>query len=840
MTVRLTTAFCGANLFALALAASAQAAPATMTAAAPAAAGNDEATLGEVVVTARRRSESLQEVPITVNAVTADTLQKLNLKQFSDIASVVPGLNLNTDPMAANNSASMRGVTFAVATGAEPTVALYMNDVPVQASFLFHSLYDVGQVEVLKGPQGTTRGISAPSGAITFTMRKPDLSDYGGYGDATVTDQGSRNFQGAINIPIIKDVLAIRAAGVVDHNRVDGVTSINSSLKPRALTTSERFSVSYEPSDIFNANVTYQHLDQDTTHFQQVSGPGHDGFSIGSVAYPASPAISPTDRLSVAQFPDQTKMRTDLVVGQIDSRIFGQHLSYVGSYMNQKTKSRQTGSSLLDLGNELPGVELKNSGPAFYKATTQEIRLASDPAPDRVFDYTLGAFYRWVETGGTFTSTGPLTAGAFGPYGATPVLADFDPRYVIRAATDYPGTLQETSLFGSATIHLDPNTELTGGVRHIWSINATNISINTLDAPINLGLPFPCSALQLGPQLPGFPAGSCSIPGQHIGTTNTRASETPTIYNISLSHHFTRDLLVYATTGTAFRPPTTTIGLQGALATTTDPTLASLIVHPSEHSRSYEVGFKSTWLDGRARLNAAIYRQKYSDLPIFVSNIPYFDTSSGQPSAFNFTASVDALVQGFDIDTAFQITHDWSVSLQGSYADGKIKGSLVPCSNPATPLSATHLVSLCPGGSSSTLPLWNASLQTEYTHPVTDNMDGFVRGLLTYYPENKRIEPGSGFAADKYSLMNLYLGVRAQDGSWEASIFARNIFDNKTATDVSPIEESLSNQLSLFYGPNNLFQNPALNLIHPTGYFSTAMTPPREVGVSFHYALGSR
>jgi iron complex outermembrane receptor protein len=837
MTVRLTAAFCGASLFALAFAASAQAASATTAATAvPAAeAGNDETMLGEVVVTARRRSESLQEVPITVNAVTSEQLQKLNLRQFSDIASVVPGLSLVTDPMAANSSASMRGVTFAVATGAEPTVALYMNDVPVQAAFLFHSLYDVGQVEVLKGPQGTTRGISAPSGAITFSMRKPDLSDYGGYGDATYTDQGARNLQGAINIPIIKDVLAIRAAGVVDHNRGDGVSSINSRLQPRSLTTSERFGVSFEPSDAFNANIAYQHLDQDTTHFQQVSGPGHPGFSIGSVAYPASPAISPTDRLTVAEFPDETRMRTDLVVGQIDSRIFGQHLSYVGSYMNQKTKSQQTGSSLLDLGNELPGVELKNSGPATYKATTQEIRLASDPSPDRLFDYTVGAFYRWVETGGTFTSTGPLTAGAFGPYGAPPVLADFDSRYVIRAATSYPGTLQETSLFGSLTLHLGANTELTGGVRHIWSINSTNIDINTLDAPINLGFPFPCSALHLGPTPAGFGAGVCSIPGQHIGTTNTRASETPDIYNISLSHHFTRDLLVYATTGTAFRPPTTTIGLQGALATTTDPALASLIVHPSEHSRSYEVGFKSTWLDGRARLNGAVYRQRFTNLPIFVTNVPYFDTSSGQPSAFNFTASVDALVQGFDLDAAFQITHDWTVSVQGSYADGKVKNSLVPCSNPALPLGPAHLVSLCPGGSSSTLPLWNASLQTEYTRPVADNMDGFIRGLLTYYPENKRIEPGSGFAADKYSLVNLYLGVRAQDGAWEVSLFARNIFDNKTATDISPIEESLSSQLGLFYGPAS-----ANNLVRPTGYFQTSMTPPREVGVNFHYALGSR
>ena len=83
---------------------------------------------------------------------------------------------------------------------------------------------------------------------------------------------------------------------------------------------------------------------------------------------------------------------------------------------------------------------------------------------------------------------------------------------------------------------------------------------------------------------------------------------------------------------------------------------------------------------------------------------------------------------------------------------------------------------------------------------------------------------------DSYSLTNVYLGVRSSDGAWEASLFARNVFNNKTPTDVSGIQESLDGQLSQF----------RTSLIRPSGYFQTTMTPPREVGVSFHYALGSR
>ena len=161
MRLRIPPLLAGASLCVLATTAvAAQPPPPSAAAAAP-----ENATLGEIVVTARRRAESLQEVPQTVNAVTAETLQKLNIRQFQDIQAVVPGLSLSPTPTGYQNAASLRGVSFDVNTGAQPTVAFYLNDAPVQLSFLFQSMFDVGQVEVLKGPQGTNRGISAPSGA---------------------------------------------------------------------------------------------------------------------------------------------------------------------------------------------------------------------------------------------------------------------------------------------------------------------------------------------------------------------------------------------------------------------------------------------------------------------------------------------------------------------------------------------------------------------------------------------------------------------------------------------------------------------------------------------------
>jgi iron complex outermembrane receptor protein len=824
-------ALAGASFAALASAAAAQT-PGPAPTAAPA----EQATLGEIVVTARRRSESLQEVPQTVNAVTADALQKLNMRQFQDIQAVVPGLSLSPSQLGPQTNASLRGVTFDINTSAQPTVAFYLNDAPVNLNVIYQSLFDVGQVEVLKGPQGTTRGVAAPSGAITVTTHKADLSAFGGYADATVTDQHGRNVQGAINVPIIKDVLALRVAGVVDTNDSNAIRSLHNNLQPNAKTNAIRTSLSFEPSDVFNANITYQHLDHTVANFVQLTGPGPGAFTTAGVQFPASfnPPLTPEDRAAVADHPETTNQHYDTVVAQLDSRIYGQHLSYVGSYQFLKEHNVSEGTG--DVGNVLPGVAIIQDTRTAQTTTTQEVRIASDPAPGRLFDYTVGGYYSWVAVTGHVVNPGPLLPGAFGNT-RTPNLADFNQAYEVPVFIDIPTNTQETSLFGSVTLHLPYNTELSGGIRHIWSIVNSQTTISTGNGMLNvggLGLPLttPCTVLHgtAGPN-----PGDCILSTAKIQSNlMDRFTATPNIYNVSLSHHVTRDFLVYANTGTSFRPAVASVGIQGALANSTIPELSTLSFHPPETSRAYEVGFKSTWLDGRVRLNASLFRQRFHNLTIYIPGISYLDTITTPPSAtvFNFTQSVDALVQGFDIDSAFQITPEWSISAAMSYADGKTQGSTVPCNvvgpNGQPIYNTGGLISMCPGASSSRLPLWNASFQSEYVRPVRDNVDGFLRLLATYYPQNKYAEPD--FTVGQYSLLNLYAGVRSHDGAWEVSVFARNALNVQQATDISGVQVNTNTALNTTFASLN----------HPTGYFITQTTNPREIGVNVHYAFGSR
>jgi iron complex outermembrane receptor protein len=858
MTRLITLALASASIAAMASAAAAQ--NVATTPAAPAAAPAEEATLGEIVVTARRRSESLQNVPQSVAAVTADTLQKLNITQFTDIQTVVPGLSLSNSTNGYTASASMRGVTFDVNTAAPlGTVAMYMNDAPVQTSLLFNSQFDIGQVEVLRGPQGTTRGVSAPSGAMTATTHRPNLSESGGYANVTATDQHGRNAQGALNIPVINDVLAVRLAGVIDQNDAGGVRSIHSSAQPSAKTVAERLSVAFEPSDRLNANLMYQHLDNRFQTFDQVSGLGASDPSFPAgfrAAYAAiNPPLSPFDRAAVEDGVSDARTHQDMVIANIDSRIFGQHLSYVGSYQHTKTHARNLGLvNNADVGNIVPGLEFFNYENVGQEQTTHELRLASDPAPGRFFDYTVGAFYNWSRAFGVVHSPDRFTLGAFGSPALAPNPAAYDPRYVLfNSYTNTGGANQETSLFGNVTLHLGDKTELSGGIRHIWSVVTKSPVFNA--APGLGALPpaflpllgFPGLGGGCGP-LSNTYSGFCDVPiplslAGLAPTTSlgSRSSDTPNIYNVSLSHQFSRDLLAYVNTGTSYRPGFFSPGIQGVIATSPpDAALQALSNHPAERSRSYELGVKWTFLDGKARLNADIYRQRFSNFTMFVPNINYLTAPAGAPGSaqqnFAFTQPVDTLVQGFEVDAALQVTREWNVGLLASYADSKVESGQVVCNtfdaagNPT--FNHAGLISFCPGGSASRLPYWNATLTSEYDHPVADNMDGFVRGLFSFYPENKnRMEPN--FTVPSYGLLNLFAGVRSQDGAWEVSLFAKNLLQNETVLDKSPTAANLNGLLIRGLGYAGAF--PATS-----GYYATQVTPPREVGVNVRYAFGSR
>ena len=145
-------------------------------------------------------------------------------------------------------------------------------------------MFDVGQIEVLRGPQGTLRGRASPSGSITVTTHQADTSEFGGYVSALGTDENSTQAQGAINIPLITDTLAVRVAGIYDETEYDHVKSIRNSEDPSQETKGGRVSLRWDASDAFTARLMYQYLERDLLSF--------DGYQSFHLVEPTAPVVN--------------------------------------------------------------------------------------------------------------------------------------------------------------------------------------------------------------------------------------------------------------------------------------------------------------------------------------------------------------------------------------------------------------------------------------------------------------------------------------------------------------------------------------------------------------------
>jgi iron complex outermembrane receptor protein len=139
------------------------------------AAAEDVAELDEVVVSAQKRQQNLQDVPVAVTAITAEMLENQHIEQFNDLTRVAPGLTITESSNVANSSINLRGIgTFVFSIGLEPAVSVIIDDVPiVQTAQAFANLSDIERVEVLRGPQGTLFGKNASAGVINVVTKRP-------------------------------------------------------------------------------------------------------------------------------------------------------------------------------------------------------------------------------------------------------------------------------------------------------------------------------------------------------------------------------------------------------------------------------------------------------------------------------------------------------------------------------------------------------------------------------------------------------------------------------------------------------------------------------------------
>ncbi len=782
---------------------------------AEASAANEAANV--IIVSARRRDEDVQDVPAVIDTVTADDISKLSIRDFKEVQTLAPGLELTTNANGIGGNAKMRGVNFDVnASGNNPTVEFYMNDAPTTAGLVLQQMYDIGQIEVLRGPQGTLRGRASPSGSITVTTKKPDLYSYGGVMDMTANDIGTLNFKGAVNIPVVEGIAAIRAAGVWDENEGDRVRSIYNNPDPFWRTKSGRISALVTPTDWLRFEGMYQRTDVQGRTYDQVAS-----FTEANPdATPSPVVISTKDRLSIQEDPRVIRQFFDLYNWRAEASHWGQRLIYQGQHYTQKIHSTDN----VDDGNFFAG-DVNQVTDTYSTSTSHEIRLQNDERLFDMFDYVVGFFDNRNHPDTTLNNPTIVRL----PYVPGVPQLNGGIASIVQTPVESEGKSHEQSFFGNLTGHFG-GFEIAGGVRHI---DYKNRGILTVGGNVISDRP------------------------QH---------EKAWIYSGSLKYNFSRDFMIYASTGSSWRPGIDVVGDFNIAPSALESSFLHL---PAETSKSYEIGMKSTLLDGQLRFNLTGYHQKFKNYPyrapgngvFYINTVAVRDATGAvtslaqQVNNFNFVGAVPVEVNGVEGDVSYTVLKGWDLSAQASYSLGKIKNGTIPCNDlngdgvPDAVTSAPTLAQLQQAVGANNIAScqvnqrsgfqapFSATVQSEYSFPVIQGGNAYVRGLLTYYGKSKGDPTNAYDDVSDYALVNLFAGLRADDGAWEIGLYAKNVFNTtETLTRTTPLYTAYQ-QLGLT--PTGVSRTTTAATYTST-YTGVTTTIPREFGINVRYAFGSR
>lgn len=722
----------------------------------------------EIVVTAQKRSDVLKVVPQAVDVVTGEKIEKLNIYNLSSISQLVPGLALDNDTGRAPTSV-LRGIPFDADSGTDPAVDLYFNETPINPSVAFQAVYDVGQIEVLRGAQGALRARSSPAGAITVTTRRADLSQFGGYAQASASEDNLVNLQGAVNVPIISDTLAVRVSGLVDRNRLDRVYNVTTGQHNRSRTESGRLSVGFKPSENASFTLIYQHMENSTRLAAQVIGTGN--------ADNGGRMITLRDRLAVADEPSIIELNSDVVVGLADIDLGFATLSYVGGYQHNDIVQIDPG----DDANAIPGYTTPERTDFPIEQTTHELRLASN---DNAFwDWMIGAYYAHTSGRGTYITTSDMLARN-----------EAVPIYRLDLSIGLISKSTDRAIF---TWHRFKPAE---GLR--IDIGARYAIASTFNqSPITIS----------GPDFGPFTYDGISPEAQ-------RQKRHPLTGSGSISYDFNRELTGYVGYSRSFRPGVAGVGVPAGLSD-------ELIVTGPERSDQYEIGLKGSLANGVLRFSAAAFYQKFKGF-IGRNDVNYRDPLTGSvEGTFQFNFNAPAVAKGIEMQATIAPSRYATLSVNASYAKAHFSNAMVPCNdfNQDGVPDSDGPAAITPGQDVSTCltsdrlaaaPPFSMTINGEVKKPLGD-LTAFLRGSFSLLPAyNSQLVRARAPGQER---LDLFTGLTGPDGRWEISLWAKNVFNQQVARRAIGANELT---LQTVDGPLS------------SGYRRVVSTVPRELGVT--------
>ena len=742
------------------------------------AAAYSQPMLEEVLVTAQKRTESLQDVPISVSAMSGEKVEDDGITNLEELTLYIPNVNINQGQ--AQPNLYIRGVGSGTNAGFEQSVGMYIDGVYSGRGALaaVPLTMDLAMVEVLKGPQGILFGKNTIGGAINITTNKPTFEN-----EAMVDALYSEDQNEQIYTAVVNGELTDRVAGrlAVRYDSMDGWWD-NRLLERQGPNTDNwytRGSLLFDASDRVEVLAKYEYGDFKTDDKALVVYRSDQSENIfGDDVFPI------VDDRDEAAFDlgDNTEVRTDVAAITVNWDIDFATFTSITAYSAYDRKTQANTDFAVTAG-------LHRTLDERYKQYSQELRLVSPGG--ETLDWIAGAYYEYAEldisrtnTALDFALSGPLSVPAlvYLP-GSVPEPSKFD------QDTDSLG------VFGQATYSVTDTVRVTGGLRY-------NYEKKTLDkrAVGELGVRFGTETI-----IRANPATGAIISDLRSHEWNgLKRDKDKWTWSFNTQWDATDDAMLYASVSTGFKSGGFDEAYSGAgdfirlsdniltgepngeVIPGADP---SIIAYNDETVVAYEVGAKMGLLDGAGELNIAIFRSEYDDL----------QTSALIGDVFRVGNAGSAVTQGVEISGRWAASDRLSFGGSMAYLDATYEDfKNGPCTVPQTtdPLANPGCLdedgsNVAPGGSGvqdltdETLlfsPEWSSNLNAQYVYPFDNGLELMTSVDMNYsddYYSAQDLDPNTQHG--DVVLWNARIALSGDSGKWSLAVLGKNLTDEETS-----------------------------------------------------------
>jgi outer membrane receptor protein involved in Fe transport len=752
------------------------------------------AQMEEIIVTATKRPERLQDVPVTVQALADEKLDELNIANFDDYIRYLPTVN-SAGRGPGQSSIFIRGLATdssdqtSIEIGAPvPNVALYLDEQPVSSGGRNLDLYtsDIARVEVLPGPQGTIFGASSQAGTVRLITNKPVLDEFQAGFDASYsfTSHGddSNSVEGYINLPIVEDKFAIRAVfynavegGYIDNVFGEEVFDTRNPAFPVGATALVVNNIEFVEEDFNDAvyrgarlsakiaiNDEWELIPQFMTQSLDVDGVfDHSPPEIANLSTGAAGSRVVGDLQVQRYFPDFLDDEFDQYSLTLNGRLGQLDLVYAGSFLDREVNNSfdytgytQVGSyaayyicdyptyiytpTLAECGDPTQGViaHIEN------ERTTHEIRLSSSEG-ERV-NFVAGLFFDDIETK---VDTNFFVAGSIGefarnvPHSQTTIFNPNPRAPGITFINDAIRSEEQFAAFGDVTIDLTDTFSLSVGARYYdletSLVGSSNFATRgTVDD--DSGRAFDVIFAGLLP-----------------------LKESDTILKGTVSYAPGDDKLFYFTYSEGFRP--------GGFNRVDDPAVP--LTYVSDEVTNLELGWKTTLLDDTLRFNASIYQIDWDGLQVGITDFAI--------SVITFTTNAaDAEIDGFEGDLTWLATDNLTLGAAWSFNSTEMI---------RVPPNVSDIVG--PGSELALAPEVQFNISGRYEWEIGDKT-AHAQLIFAHTDEQfSSIVVANRFEQDSYDTLDGAIGVTTDN--WSFELFAENMTDERAQLFINSLDTDL-------------------------------------------------